>query len=545
MTRIQLSLSELNVSSFRSNQQVATEFSNLLSHGNIQLQDLFLDILKENMQPVEPLHYTTKRERQHPAFLYIMRQELINVELPFPGLAQDQIQQLCQISAFMSSSSKTSQLGQSETPTARMYADVRGPYLVSSLQNLATASINTTKKKSPNAMYRQGTNGIGMYANALEGIFLAEYDNIRKIFPLEERGFVFDITCRKPLAEFAKTLRELNIHIKANLTTDCFLAYEVVDIVTPLALRLEAKTGELMGLLSDAVKPIRETAKSSLSDLLDDVRRKIQALMVLPTDGASVPITAETMSRLQEMTSYSRPLASIMTSIGDANWTSPPSTGSSNSTTTLKSIDVGADGHQLLASYVTDTIDIVLSNLETKARILLKSKSVLGVFIANNVSVVDRMVRSSGLLSLLSGSTSVTRLETWRKKGTGLYLDAWRDPSSHLLDVQYTNRSMRPPSGSSGIIDSTAVIKGLSSKDKDAIKEKFKAFNTSFEELSVKHKSLSMEREVRSSLAREVQGMIEPLYGRFWDRYHEIDKGKGKYVKYDKGSLAAQLASMA
>ncbi len=103
---------------------------------------------------------------------------------------------------------------------------------------------------------------------------------------------------------------------------------------------------------------------------------------------------------------------------------------------------------------------------------------------------------------------------------------------------------MRPPSGSAGIIDSAAVIKGLSSKDKDAIKEKFKAFNTSFEELSAKHKSLSMEREVRSSLAREVQGMIEPLYGRFWDRYHEIDKGKGKYVKYDKGSLAAQLASM-
>jgi len=544
MQRIHTSLSELNVSRLRTNHQVATEFSNLLSQGNIQLQDLFLDILKENMQPVEPLHYTTKRERPLSAFFYSIRQVLMIVELPFPGLAQDQIQQLSQINAFISSSSRTSQPGQSETPAARMFADIRGPYLASSLQNLATASINTTRKKSPSVMYSQGTNGIGMFASALEGIFLAEYENIRQIFLQDEWGFVFDITCRKPLTEFAKTLRELNMHIKANITTDCFLAYEVVDIVTPLALRLDQKTGELMGPLSDAVKPIRETAKSSLSDLLDGVRRKIQALMVLPTDGASVPITAETMIRLQEMTFYSRPLASIMTSIGDGNWTTPPSTGSSNSTSTLKSIDVGADGHQLLASYVTDTIDILLSNLETKARVLLKGKSVLGVFIANNVSVVDRMVRSSDLLSLLSASTSATRLEAWRKKGTGLYLEAWRDPSSHLLDVQYTNRSMRPPSGSAGIIDSAAVIKGLSSKDKDAIKEKFKSFNASFEELSAKHKSLTMEREVRSSLAREVQGMIEPLYGRFWDRYHEIDKGKGKYVKYDKGSLAAQLASL-
>lgn len=34
--------------------------------------------------------------------------------------------------------------------------------------------------------------------------------------------------------------------------------------------------------------------------------------------------------------------------------------------------------------------------------------------------------------------------------------------------------------------------------------------------------------------------MIEPLYARFWDRYHEVDKGNGKYVRFDKGSLAAQ-----
>lgn len=56
---------------------------------------------------------------------------------------------------------------------------------------------------------------------------------------------------------------------------------------------------------------------------------------------------------------------------------------------------------------------------------------------------------------------------------------------------------------------------------------------------------MGMEREVRIQLAREVQAMIEPLYSRFWDRYHEIDKGKGKYVKYDKGSLSAQLATLA
>jgi len=49
---------------------------------------------------------------------------------------------------------------------------------------------------------------------------------------------------------------------------------------------------------------------------------------------------------------------------------------------------------------------------------------------------------------------------------------------------------------------------------------------------------------VRSSVSREIQAMIEPLYARFWDRYHEVDKGKGKVVKYSKGELASMLASL-
>ena len=61
-----------------------------------------------------------------------------------------------------------------------------------------------------------------------------------------------------------------------------------------------------------------------------------------------------------------------------------------------------------------------------------------------------------------------------------------------------------------------------------------------------RHKELSggMEREVKSALGREVGNMVEPLYARFWDRYEALDKGKGKYVKYDKGQLAAVLAGL-
>lgn len=434
-----------------------------------------------------------------------------------------------------------------QSPSVRIYAENRGPYLSGSLQNLATASITTSKKKSaPDEIYRRGTSGIGTYASGMEGMFLAEYQNITGIFLREDWSVAFETTCRKALGSFAKTVLELNRHIKSNMTTDCFLAYEIMEIISGVSSRLDSKTGELKLVFSDAMKPIRETATSSISEMIDDVRRRAQSTTTIPGDGASLPYTSEVMARLQALTLSQRPLASILASIGDGNWNpgSVSATGSSTSLPSLKSFDVGADWSQLLAHYVMDTMETLLTTLESKARTLLKSKSTIGVFMANNVAIIDRMIRSSDLSSVLSSAGAPAKIDSWRKKGTSAYLDSWREPCSALLDVQYTNRGARPPSGSSGFVDSAAVIKGLSSKDKDVIKEKFKTFNASFDDLSCKHRGMSMEKEVRSQLGREVQAMIEPLYARFWDRYHDIDKGKGKYVKYDKGSLSAQLANL-
>ena len=206
-------------------------------------------------------------------------------------------------------------------------------------------------------------------------------------------------------------------------------------------------------------------------------------------------------------------------------------------------LDVGPNTMQLFEHYCSDTIDTLLQNLEGKSRMLLKGKNLQGVFVANNIAVVERRIRSSELAPILENYAN-RKLEPWKKKASAMYLEAWREPSGCLLDVQYTNRKERPHSGGGGALDSVAIVKALGSKDKDAIKEKYKNFNTSFDNLISQHKSYKMEREVRQHLGREVQNIIEPLYGRFWDRYHEIDKGKGKYVKYSKVELNQVLSGL-
>ncbi|KAL8829224.1 MAG: hypothetical protein Q9170_006268 [Blastenia crenularia] len=530
LKRIDRALCQMSSTNLRINQQAIGDFNELLAEGNNQLQALFRSTLAENVQPVEPLHYITK-------------------DLPFPVLPLERASKLGTIDSFLSSTAaRDASYSSRESPSVRIYAEMRGAYLSGSLHNLSAASISTSKRKASDEIYRQGTSGIGTYASGIEGIFSAEFNNISAIFSREDWGLAFEATCRKALAEFAKTLRELNMHIKSNLPTDCFLAYEIVEIVTNVGYRIDQLSGQLKLPFADALKPIRETAKSSLAELIQDVRRRVSSMQSLPLDGSAIPFTSEVVTRMQTMTLYPQTLASIMASLGDGNWQSAASAANSTSSTSLpslKSVDVGADSSQLLAHYIMDTIDTLLSSLDAKTRVLLKSRSLSGVFIANNVAVIDRMIRSSDLSNVLSSSSTASpKIESWRKKGTSAYLESWREPCSALMDVQYIKRGARPPSGSNGIIDSADVIKQLGSKDKESIKEKFKNFNTSFDELSAKHKGMQMEREVRSSLAREVQAMIEPLYARFWDRYHEIDKGKGKYVKYDKGSLSAQLAAL-
>ncbi|KAI9763140.1 MAG: exocyst complex component exo70 [Geoglossum simile] len=523
--RTNAALTELKSTNLRSSRDAVAKLTNILRAGIQQLEFVFRETLQEDSKPVEPLHYITK-------------------ELPFPTIAQDKVSRLALINSSVASSLihlEPDSPADAIPSTARSFSDTRGAYVAKTLQNLAAASMNTTKKKTPDAIYRQGANGIGIYASCMEGLFHAEYENICQMFPREHWGTVYGNTTHSALTEFSKTLRELNTHIKANVTTDCFLAYEITDIVSSLSFRLVEKTGELKDELQDALKPIRETAKTSLGELLDDTRRRVSSMPAVPLDGAAVPLTSETMTRLQTMTAYTSPLTTIMVALGDGNWSLTSS--STNPRNSAKGFDVGADGRQLLAHYCSDTIDTLLQGLENKARTILKGKSLLGVFIANNIAVVESMIRSSDLQPVMT-SNWMSRVETWRKKGISLYLDAWKDPSSYLLDVTYTNRAgQRPPSGSSAPINSAEIIKGLSSRDKDALKEKFKAFNASFDDLTSKHKQLTLEPQVKAQLAREVQALIEPLYGRFWDRYREVDK-KGKYVRYDKGQLATALAGL-
>ena len=533
--RLNKALAEMKASNLRSTQQTVAELQRLVKLGNTQLESSFDKLLRnETPRALEPLHFITKNK-------------------PFPVLSQDKFARLGLMNSFVSGLYRQGGAGApQESPTAKIYIEIRSQYLSSALVNLAAASSSTAKKKNADAIYRAGTNGIGTYAQAMEGLFVAEYENICNIFTREDWGPVLEATCQPSLVELGRTLRELNGHIKTHMTTDCYLAYEIVEIISELSNNLERRTGELKSSLAASLKPVRETAKASLNELLEDTKKRVGSLQTLPTDGAPVPIVSETMQRLQTMVDFLRPISSIMISLGDGGWKSAAASrpGAGDAIPSLASFDVGADGKEIFAHYCTDTIDALMMSLDARSRLLLQKKPVMGVFLANIVAIIERRIQTSELAPLLLPRLGA--LETWRKKATSFYTETCKDVSVHLFDVIHTSRGGvgggsggRPASGQgAAMVDSASILKSLSSKDKESIKNKFAAFNASFDDMVLRHKGYSMEREVRQMFAKDMQNMIEPLYNRFWDRYHEVDKGKGKYVKYDKSAIAAVFLTL-
>ncbi|KAJ5172736.1 hypothetical protein N7492_005329 [Penicillium capsulatum] len=519
MKRVEKALVDLNTTNLRSNQKAIADFNSLLNTGSGKLQEMLRSELKQHIVPMEPLHYLTK-------------------ELPFPSIPEDTLSQLSPLcSAIRSASVHGPQRGKGDNPALKIYAEVRGPYITSGLHNLSLASLNTVKRRPTDGPYKQGTNGIGIYSNALEAFIVTEHGIIVQVFTGDQQGLALQATFLSAMGEYSKTLRELNHYIKANLMTDCFLAFEIIEIVTAMSYRIDSKTAELKSLLIEALRPVRETAKSSLSELIEETKRKAGSIP-LPPDGGPVSLVEEVMSSLATLTGYSGPLASILTSVGDGNWRSKSSTAGT------APLDVGPDSGTLLSHFILDMIEALMTSLEARGRAFHRSKAILGVFLSNIFCVVDRSIRQSPELARYLGAPdSIARIDTFRKRATSTYLDAWKETSQFLLDVQYTSRSgARPNSG--GMVDSSVIVKNLSSKDRDQIKDKFKSFNASFDDMVSRHKTLHMEREVRSVLGRELQAVLEPLYARFYDRYVEIDKGRGKYIKYDKANLSVQLAQL-
>jgi exocyst complex protein 7 len=233
-----------------------------------------------------------------------------------------------------------------------------------------------------------------------------------------------------------------------------FLAYEIIEVIQPASVRLKSKTGEQREF-TDALKPIRQTALSSFSFVLDDLKRAGQVMQVLPVDNTVADLTVDTMTRLRKIAEYHTPVTNLLVALGDGNWKRPYNSQSMQ----LSTFDVGADGSVFLSHFLLDIVDRLIHELEQKAVTLVKKKSNVAVFMVNNVAYIDTNIRRSELAKIMT-SSSQGKVEKWRKDAVKMYMDGWKECAAFLMDVTHTKTQQ--------------VGKQLSGKEKEGVKDKFK-----------------------------------------------------------------------
>lgn len=237
------------------------------------------------------------------------------------------------------------------------------------------------------------------------------------------------------------------------MATDMYLAYDVLDNVGPATMRLKGKTGE-MPELAEALKPIRQTAMGSFSFIVEDLKRTAQNIMVLPIDLTVADITTQTMARLRIISQYRVSVSSLLVSLGDGGWKRPY-----NPQNMQSSFDVGADGNALLSHFILDVVDQLIHELEQRAVNIIKKKSNISVFMVNNVAYIETAIRRSDLSKILT-SAALAKVDKWNKDAVKMYMEQWKECAAYLMDVTFTKAQ--------------APGKGLSSKEKEGVKDKFK-----------------------------------------------------------------------
>lgn len=271
---------------------------------------------------------------------------------------------------------------------------------------------------------------------------------------------------------------------------------------------------------------LKSKIMNNLAEILKSIEVTVQAVTKLPDNGVA-NITIETMSRLSKLASTRPGAVEVLRSATYGSWI--PSPKPAWATALPPTTETVTSPYEMLCAYFSDALDDLLLNLEFKSKALGRKNSQTGLFLLTNIAFAESYAKKE--LAAIMGDTGRDRLDRLRRRFINLFLEDWRNLASILMDVTV----VKPGS------------KQLSSKDRDAIKEKFRSFNAEFESLVQRHKSIGLSDPLlKKQLGNEIYRLIGPLYHRFHDKHMggDFTKNIDKYIKYNNTQFDDVMQSL-
>ncbi|CAD6254707.1 unnamed protein product [Miscanthus lutarioriparius] len=251
---------------------------------------------------------------------------------------------------------------------------------------------------------------------------------------------------------------------------------------------------EMREAASSLTKRLAQTAQETFSDFEEAVEKDASKTIV--HDGTVHPLTSYVINYVKFLFDYQSTLKLL-----------------------FQEFDSGTEAESQLAAVTTRIMQALQNNLDGKSK-QYKDPALTYLFLMNNIHYIVRSVRRSEAKDIL-GDDWIQRHRRIVQQNANQYKRVAWAKILQTLSVQ--------GAGSSGDLTSSGVSRAT-------IKERFKSFNTQFEELHAKQSQwIVPDQELRESLRLAVAEVLLPAYRSFIKRFGNLvenNKNPQKYVRY-------------
>ncbi|TPX35775.1 hypothetical protein SmJEL517_g01873 [Synchytrium microbalum] len=485
--RMKEALSYLEKATYKATDRAVVQLKEVVRKAMRQLDGLFKRTLALCSVPIDPILYA---------------------DGDIPGIPEADLETLSTLSTYLNAAE--SELGP-VTDHIKIYMDIRSAYLIKSLHGLNEAAHAQDFKKMD--VYKKGSFAFLMYTNCLFKMLKTEREAIIRLIPRSMATSVISGVVNAAVDAFIETGDAIVGRGKRNImkqdSRDVYLLLDVVENLGAAILEYEgvvkyagAKGNDVVELVTSCKGACQFFFKEFIDEFKND---KVKEQSLSP-DGTVHELTSDTLTTLRRLLDYSQTVESLLNPHGDS-----------------------ANGQpEAMYKFFTEVLDALSSNLETKSK-AYKKPMLSVVFLLNNYHYICKILRLTPLGDLLGRDVEV-KFEKLLAKQKELYLTGWKPALECLMDTTF--------------ITGGKIEKTLSKQQRDVIKDKFKTFNETFEDLYKAQKSYAIpDTDLRAQIVKEVRQIVVPLYNRFYDKYSNVEFSKNptKYIKFDRQALDEAL----
>lgn len=398
-------------------------------------------------------------------------------------------------------------------------------------------------KRNSNIPYEKGSNGINRYNNEMIKAIKGEIGLLNEVgakINLNASAkdmFVLDIVRKVINESYAEVIGNFNKFFGQSKTlNNDLLILETIENLNHFEKFLNVSNIDVRSFpaFNENYHQLINISSEIFRELIEYSENRVKSVERL-TDLNATETVVELISRIRKLSEYNISLLKLISGMKLGSWLNlkPAVRFISVYTSVIPNISDDIDEtapEHLLSCFLSDYIDSIIINIEIglKADVSLK-KSMQGYYLIKNTILIETIVNRSQQLFNSLGNLGIERLNRLKKRFLKLFLDDWNYASYIIIRDMTTITTTNAVSGHSG--------SGMSSKEKDQIKELFKNFNESFEDALRNYEKYNItDVNLRAYLSGEIKKLIMNAYFKLYDKYGsgEFTKNKAKYIKYNK-----------